>query len=178
VPVNRRRHRNTVRLSESLDPHAARIVDMASEHPNRAPRRTRDSIVPQCSGELLDQEGCDAVVRGPSLQNAAMQWRSPRLHGSPPNVLRLNDPAHRPVVVQLSRLLLRLRPFQSSARQADEPGNRRGYRHLVRRGSIRGCRTTMFERRCGPAAADSHDRWQRSQAVLARVGPTTRMSQA
>jgi hypothetical protein len=134
VSVNRWRHRNTVRLPESLYPHAARIVDMASEHPNRAPRRTRDSSVPQCGGELLDQEGCDAVVRGPSVQNAAMKWRSPRLHGSPPNVLTTNDPAHWPVVVQLSRLLLRDRPFQSSARQAGEPGERRGYGRLVHRG--------------------------------------------
>ena len=118
VPVNRWRHRNTVRLPESLYPHAARIVDMASEHPNRAPRRTRDSSVPQCSGELLDQEGCDAVGRRPSRQNAVMKWRSPRLHGSAPNVLTPNDLAPRPVVVQLSRLLVRDRPFPSSARQA------------------------------------------------------------
>ena len=93
--------------------HAVRIVDMASEHPKRAPRRTRDSSVPQCGGELFDQEGRDAVVRGPSLQNAAMKWRSPGLHGPAPNVLTPNDPALRPVVVQLSRLLLRDRPFQS-----------------------------------------------------------------
>jgi hypothetical protein len=91
VPVNRWRHRDTVRLSESLDPHAARVVDMASDHPNRASRRTRNRSVPQCGWKLLDQEGRDAVVRGPSVQNDAMQWRSPRLHRSPPTLILMID---------------------------------------------------------------------------------------
>src|SRR5262245_22661316 len=71
--VYRRRHLQAVWPSQSLDPHAACVVDMASNHLDGSHRRTWNRSGPRGIWELLDQGDGDAVVRGPGVQNARTQ---------------------------------------------------------------------------------------------------------
>src|SRR2546421_2014683 len=50
TPIDRFRHFDPVLLAQRFDPHAARVVDVASDHPNRPPRGTGHDGRPQLWG--------------------------------------------------------------------------------------------------------------------------------
>ena len=76
APIDRGRDDDAVRRSQCLDPHAASVMNVAGDHADRAPGRTGDRGRPQRYGQILDQENCRSLVRGPGIQDTDRQ--SPR----------------------------------------------------------------------------------------------------
>src|SRR6185295_2232237 len=65
VSIDRSRHRDTKFLSQRLDPHTPRIVNVAGYHPNGPPRGARHFRFPKFLGQVLNEEDGDAVVGVP-----------------------------------------------------------------------------------------------------------------
>jgi hypothetical protein len=76
VPIDRRRDRKPVWFAEGLYPHAAGIVNVSSDHPDGAARRTRDGSSPKVSREVLEEKEGDAIVGSPGGENrfAEIRW--------------------------------------------------------------------------------------------------------
>jgi hypothetical protein len=61
-------------LAQGLDPHAARIVNVAGDHADGATGRSRDRGGPQLSRQVLDQEDRHPIVGPPGVED-----RSPKI---------------------------------------------------------------------------------------------------
>ena len=67
--IDQRGNTNPVRLAEGSNPHAPRIVDMASDHSWGAAGCTRDGVVPNRGREAGDEESGDARVSLPGRED-------------------------------------------------------------------------------------------------------------
>src|SRR6266404_6834627 len=68
-------HSNAVLLADHLDPHAAGVVDMSRNHPDRAARSPWNALSPERGGQVLDEKDRDAVVRLPRRKNRVPEVR-------------------------------------------------------------------------------------------------------
>jgi hypothetical protein len=60
-------HRHTVPPTDHFDPHAPRVVNVSSDHPNGATRSAGDVLGPQLWRQILDEIGCNALVCVPRV---------------------------------------------------------------------------------------------------------------
>lgn len=63
APIDGIRHLDPVLLAQRPDPHAARVVDVTSDHPDGPTWGARHDSSPQLRGEVLHQKDGD-VIRG------------------------------------------------------------------------------------------------------------------
>jgi len=63
--IHASRRGNAVFPPQGLDPPAPRVVQMSSDHSDRAPWRSGNRGVPECGWQALDQPDRDPVVRLP-----------------------------------------------------------------------------------------------------------------
>src|SRR6266566_138435 len=73
APVDSCRDGDPVFLTKGLEPHAPGIVHMAGDHADSAPWRPRNGGVPQCSGQVLNKIGGDAIVGPPRSQERRVE---------------------------------------------------------------------------------------------------------
>src|SRR3989442_223628 len=80
TPIDRFRHFDPVLLAQRFDPHAARVVDVASDHPNCPARGTGHDGRPELCGQMLDQEDGDSIGRSPHWNDTICQIESRQDH--------------------------------------------------------------------------------------------------
>ncbi len=83
--------RKAVLCAASLDPHTAAVVEVTGDHAHRATRRAGHRFGPQIVRKVLQQEGRDAVVDLPRLNDSASWIRQSKAfaeipHGCHPQV--------------------------------------------------------------------------------------------
>jgi hypothetical protein len=80
TPIDRFRHFDPVLLAQRFDPHAARVVNVASDHPNCPARGTGHLCRPEFWGQMLDQEDSGSIGRPPHWNERICQVESRRHH--------------------------------------------------------------------------------------------------
>ena len=69
VTIDAPRYGEAVFLAERLDPHTARIVNVAGNHPNGATRCSRYFGIPEFGRQMLNQKNRDAIVSFPGAKD-------------------------------------------------------------------------------------------------------------
>src|SRR5437667_9025019 len=83
--IDRVRHFDPVLLPQRLDPHAAGVVDVASDHPNCPAGGTGHGGRPELGGQMLDQEDDDSIGRSPHWNESICQVESRRHQRASPS---------------------------------------------------------------------------------------------